>query len=406
MGRAKSKLTAVEIKAADTAKMQDGGGLILDKSGSVGKWLYRYSFAGRRREMGLGAWPAVSLAAARQARDKWAAVLADGRDPISERSRLVEAERAEIDRKDPTLQEMIDATFEAQRAGLRGDGERGRWLSPLRTHVSPKLGKRRIASLHQTDLRDVMAPLWRAKPETARKVYHRLRIVFQHARHSGANVDPATVDAARHMLGELRSASVPIAAVPWQEIPALWKRLEANRTSSHLCLQWMILTAVRSDGCRGAMLAEIDGDVWTVPADRIKGKEGKVTDFRVPLSQPALDLVAYCRPLAEASRGLLFPGGRSRPLSSTALQKALNELSVAGRPHGFRTSFRSWVQDTDAGAYDVAETSLGHTIGGRVERSYARSDLLDRRRVLMDRWARHVTGAEAQVAQLLQNTTG
>lgn len=400
VARSKSKLSAVQIKAAGTGKLQDGAGLILDKEGSGGKWIWRYSIAGRRREMGLGAWPAVSLAAARQARDRWAAVLSHGRDPIAERSRLIEAERAEMDRHDPTLAEATATAFEARKAQLRGDGERGRWLSPLQIHVIPKLGKRRLSTLHQTDVRDVLAPIWKKKPATADKAHNRLRIVLQHAKLSGVDVDPTIVDAARQMLGELRQAPVPIEAVPWREIPALFARLQANPTASHMCLQWMILTAVRSDGCRGARMVEIDADVWTVPADRVKGQEGKVADFRVPLSPPALALADQCSAVASVSGGLLFPGRRSKPLSSTALQKAMNELAVTGRPHGFRTSFRTWVQDTDAASFDVAETALGHIIGGTVERSYARSDLLDRRRALMNRWGEFVTGQAAKVVPL------
>ena len=400
VGRAKSKLTAVEIKAAGVAILQDGGGLMLDKAGPVGKWIWRYSIAGRRRDMGLGAWPAVSLAQARQARDRWAAVLAEGRDPISERTRLLEAERAEIDRKDPTLEEAIGAAFDARKAILRGDGERGRWLSPLRVHVIPKIGKRRISSLHQTDLRDVMAPLWKGRTATAEKVFQRLRITFKHARHAGVDVDPSTVEAAQHMLGPLVRNITPTEATPWQDIPALFARLGEHPTASHLCLQWMILTVVRSDGCRGARMDEITGDVWTVPADRVKGRKNKVSPFRVPLSAAALKIVETCRPVASVSDGVLFPGHRGRPISNRATEVALDTLGEAGRPHGFRTSFRTWAQDTDAGGYDVAETALGHVVGGRVERSYARSDLLDRRRILMEKWARFVTGAEAQVIQL------
>lgn len=389
----KNKLGVKVIAAADPGKLQDGGGLVLDKGESRGKWIWRYTIAGKRREMGLGAWPDVTLAQARVARDKWAAVLAEGRDPITERTREAEAQRAELDRRDPTLDEMVAITFEAQRRSLRGDGERGRWLSPLRVHVLPKLGKRRITSIHQTDIHATLAPIWHAKAETAEKALARLRVVFRHAELSGLPVEERTVDAARHMLGQRHQVSRPIEATPWQDIPALYARLAANDTLAHLCLRLIILTAVRGDAARGAKVTEFAADVWTVPADRIKGRVGKVRDFRVPIAPEVQAVVDICRPLE--SRGLLFPGPRGAPITSTALQKALNALGEAGRPHGFRTSFRTWVQDTEAAGFDAAETALGHTLGGRVERSYARSDLLDQRRVLMARWADFVTGAQA-----------
>lgn len=398
MARQRNKLTAVGIKNAADGKHNDGGGLMLNKAGSAGRWIYRYMFAGARRDMGLGAWPAVSLADARKARDKWMSVIAEGRDPIAERTRLIEAERAELDKTDPTLADVTQQVFEAKKAALRGEGERGRWLSPLSTHVLPKIGGRRISSLHQADIRDCLTPIWKAKPATAEKAIQRLGIIFRQAKLSGLDVDPFTIEAARHMLGEVNRKPTPTPATPWQDIPALFERLGAKPTSSHLCLQWMILTAVRSDGCRGARLSEIQEGVWTVPADRVKGREGKVDDFRVPLSPAAAEIAEQCRVFQ--SDGVMFPGHRGKPLSSTAIEKAMNELGEVGRPHGLRTSFRTWVQDTEAATFDVAETALGHIIGGKVERAYARSDLLEPRRALMEKWARFVTGGSAQVISL------
>ena len=134
LGRALNKLTAVSIKAAAPGKLQDGGGLILNKAGNNGKWLFRYSIAGQRREMGLGAWPEVSLADARKARARWASVLAGGTDPISERARLLEAEREALNREEPTLAELVYQVFEAKRATYRNDGRQSRWLSPVKIH--------------------------------------------------------------------------------------------------------------------------------------------------------------------------------------------------------------------------------------------------------------------------------
>jgi hypothetical protein len=160
MTRATNRLTALLIKTAAPGKMQDGGGLVLDRTATGGKWLYRYSLSGQRREMGLGSFPDVGLADARKARDRWAATLASGKDPITERKRLLADERAALDRKDPTLIEITATVFDALKGKLRGEGTRGRWRSPLDTHVLPKIGKRRLSDLHQSDIHDAIKPIW------------------------------------------------------------------------------------------------------------------------------------------------------------------------------------------------------------------------------------------------------
>ncbi len=397
MARAKNKLTAVAVKKAANGKLDDGGGLRLYKTDRSSRWVFRYTFAGRRREMGLGSADDLTLAAARKERDRWAAVLAEGKDPISEREKQIQEAAELLSKTDPTFEEVAEMVFEAKKAALRGEGERGRWFSPLKTHVIPKIGKRRISSLHQSDIAEALRPIWRSKHATAIKAYNRTRIVFRQAKLMGMDADPFTVEAAKHMLGEVRNDVSHIVSTPWQRIPDLYEAL-GGKGASRLCLRWMILTATRSESARGARFDEIQGDVWTVPAARMKGQEGKVEDFRVPLSPAALDLLEEIQ--ANRSTEFLFPSYRTGYISSTALAKILNDMGEPGRPHGFRTSFRTWVQDTDAASYDVAETALAHRVGSKVERSYARSDMLDQRRALMDRWGRFVTKTEAEVVRL------
>ncbi|WP_432256090.1 tyrosine-type recombinase/integrase [Limimaricola sp. AA108-03] len=387
------KLTAVAIKRAGPGKMQDGGGLRLDKSIDTGKWVYRYSHLGRRREMGLGSWPTVSLADARKERDRWAAVLAGGQDPIEERDAQREAELAERSRTDPTFAEMVAIVFEARRAGLRGDGKRGRWLSPLEGYIIPAIGRIRMSEIRQTDVHRALAPIWRTKHPTAIKAVHRTKRVFTEARLMGYECDPFAVDQAKYRLGEVIHKETPIVSTPWQDIPALWERLHKGAVSD-ACLRFMLLTLVRLDGCAGARVDEIEDGIWTVPAERMKGREGRVEEFRVPLSDAAMAIVREAEPFAD--NGLLFPGARGTPISSTALEKRLTHVGEAGRPHGFRSSFRSWVQDTDACSWEVSEKILAHTIGNKVERAYARSDLLERRRPVMQAWADYVTGVTVE----------
>lgn len=204
----------------------------------------------------------------------------------------------------------------------------------------------------------------------------------------GMPCDPFTVEQAVERLGEWRHAPVHIASTPWRDVPALYARL-ANEGPSHLCLRLMILTAVRSDAARGLRFDEVVGDVWTVPASRMKGTEGKVGPFRVPLVPAAL---AVLEEAGKAATGpLAFAGTTGNPVSTTALEKALNALGEAGRPHGFRSSFKDWTRETGLATWEVAETALAHKVSGAVERSYARSDLLDQRREAKTLWAAHVT---------------
>lgn len=390
-------LTAIGIKNAPPGKLFDGGGLQLVKTATGGKWIYRYSFQGRRREMGLGPYPKLSLAAARKLRDEWTEVLLNDMDPINEREERRRKAAEQDEGFDPTFAEACDLTFEAIRAGLRGDGIRGRWRSPLDIHVIPKIGRRKVSQLTQTDLHDAIKPIWKTKHETASKSIERIKKVLTHARLSGADVDPFIVDAAKHMLGIYDHKVKPITATPWQDIPDLFQRLHKD-IPSYMALQWTILTVTRGDSARGARFSEIEGNVWTVPANRMKGAKNKVSDFRVPLSSQALEIVERARHYS--TNDFLFPNPRNGGVSVQALTKVLNRLEEPGRPHGFRTSFRTWVQETDACSFDVAEMALGHVLGNQVERAYARSDLLERRRIAMQAWGNFVTAAESNIISL------
>jgi integrase len=396
VGLRMGKLTTVSIKNAAPGNYQDGDGLIFQKTATAGKWTFRYSFAGRRRDMGLGVWPSVTLAEARRARDQWAAEIRAGRDPISTRNASKAEALAELDKSNPTFEEMAEVTFEARKARLRGDGERGRWFSPLRLHVIPKIGKRRMCDLHQADIKEALAPIWRTKFPTAKKAIERIRIVFETANLSGIDCDPQTVDRAQHMLGDVMHKPKHLEAMPWQDVPELYARL--GNTSAHLALRWIILTLVRGSSGRGAMFDEIDDAVWTVPADRMKAAEGKQTAFRVPLSLAALEVA---RLAGEMSPDYLFQSkSGSSVISDVSLTENLRRLDTPATVHGFRTSFRMWTQDTQVCTYDVAETSLGHSVGGKVERAYARSDMLEQRRIVLQKWSEHVTGEVAKVVKI------
>lgn len=391
----KHQLTATSLKNAGDGRHYDGSGLIIIKTGQTGKWVWRYAHLGKRRDMGLGPWPQLSLAAARAARDRWQAVLAEGRDPMTVRNQQREEEKAERERHDATLTEVIAAVFEARKDTLRGQGERGRWMSPLKMHVIPKLGDRPVSQLTRHDYANTLRPIWRSMHPTATKAVSRILICLREGKFMGYDCDPFEIQAAERILGDVNHVPRPTPSTPWQDLPAIYAALDESPQAD--CLRWLILTLVRSHGCLEARKDEIDGDIWTVPKDRVKGHEGSVQDFRVPLSAEAQRVADRAR---RRVGPYMFPTATGRPVRDDTIEALLTKLGTDGRPHGLRSSFRMWVQDTDACGWEVSETVLNHKIGNMVERAYARSDMIDRRRAVMEAWAAHVTGASSNVVRL------
>lgn len=376
------------IKKAPDGKLHDGRGLMLVKKGDTGQWFFRYSLHARRREMGLGSWPIVTLADARKARDKWAAVLAAGNDPIDTRKAEREGTQASHEPRDPTFAELVDVVFESKKASLRGEGTRGRWRSPIDLYLIPAFGNKPGSAITQRDIVAALQPIWKKKYPTAIRSIQRVRIVLRSAKLMGFPTDPDIVNSAQEILGVVRHKVQHTAFVHWRDIPELYASLPD--TAGGNCNRWMILTLVRLSGCRGARVTEIDFDskIWTVPHDRIKGRQGMVEDFRVPMPEPLLDLARLSQ---DTGLNMLFPGQRgTKPITDVGVEQSLKGCTSAGTPHGFRTSFRTWVQDTQACSWEVAEMVLGHKIGGIIERSYARSDLLDQRRIVMNKWSNFV----------------
>ena len=181
------------------------------------------------------------------------------------------------------LNEIALDAFESRKAELKGDGKAGRWFSPLELHVLPKLGKVPVAEIDQRDIRDTLAPIWHDKADTARKAMNRLSICLRHAAALGLEVDLQATDKARALLGKQRHTAENVPAMPWQDVPAFYQKPD-GRQRTELALRLLILTAVRSYPLRHLHVDQIEGDVWTIPAEAMKGRMGATSDFRVPLS--------------------------------------------------------------------------------------------------------------------------
>ena len=380
------RLSAAFVKSAPVGKHCDGAGLWLNKRPDGGaQWILRITVHGRRREMGLGGLSDTPLKRARELTDHWRKLAASGIDPIKERER----EARELARADNTLRKIAAEAFEVRKAELKGDGKAGRWFSPLELHVLPKLGMVPVEEIDQRDIRDVLAPIWHTKADTARKALNRLGIVLRHAAALGLDVDLQATEKAKALLGKSRHIPKNIPAMRWSEVPAFYQIL-SEPSITNLALRLLILTGVRSKPLRFLRLDQIDGDVWTIAGEDMKGRKGRTAEFRAPLSMEARRVIDLARPFARD--GYLFPSVRKGVISDATMSRMMERRGLEERPHGFRSSLRTWLADATDAPHEVAETVLGHVAGTSVQRAYRRTDYLEQRRGLLERWAAHCIG--------------
>src|SRR6056297_573646 len=393
--RSRNRLSPAFLRKAPKGKYCDGAGLwLIVREDGGAQWVLRVTVHGRRREMGLGGYPEIGLAKAREHADRRRAMAKDGRDPIKEREKEERAAR----REDISLAVLTADAFEARKAELKGDGTAGRWLSPLTLHVLPKLGRVPVTDLDQRDIRDTLAPIWHTKADTARKAMNRLSIVMKHAAALGLDVDLQATEKAKALLGKSRHVAKNIPAMAWADVPAFYASLE-EPTLTNLALRLLILTGVRSTPLRNIRLEQIEGDVWTVPAEAMKGRKGATEAFRVPLSTEAKRIIELARP--HARNGLLFPNTRGGVISDMTLSRHMERRGLEARPHGFRTSLRTWLAEATDAPHEVAETMLAHITDSSVVRAYRRTDWIEQRRALSQRWADHVTGSAGHLVKLI-----
>lgn len=398
LARISNRLHPNEISTLAPGKHADGDGLWLYKGKEGGaKWVLRVTVHGSRKEMGLGPYRTsggVSLKTARQEAAKWRTIAATGLNPIRERDRF----RREAERNLHTLRDVTADAFEARKAELKGDGKAGRWMSPLENHILPKLGHIPVSEITQIEIRNTIAPIWHTKADTARKAVNRLGIVLKHAAALDLDVDLQATEKARALLGKSRHKPTNIPSMDWQNVPEFYASLNDGGVT-HLALRLLILTGLRSAPVRFASLEQFEQDVWTIPGELMKGKRGKTPDFRVPLSTEAMATIEAAKKLSRD--GYLFPSVRKGVISDATMSAYMRRNGLTARPHGFRATFRNWAEEVAGATEMVAETSLAHVVGGSVQRAYRTTDVLEKRRALMQRWADHLSGQTGSIARLL-----
>lgn len=375
-------LSQMKAKSLDPGKYADGNGLWLVKSRrNAGRWMLRLVVSGKRREMGLGPWPDVTIAEARERAAQARQRLRDGVDPIQERQQS----RKRVHRI--TVAVAIQGCFEARQAELKNDGLAGRWLSPLNIHVLPKIGELPVEELDQHQLKRVLEPIWHTKADTAAKALQRLNLTLKHAAALGLDVDLQATMKARALLGKQRHQVEHIPSLPYAEAPAFYRWLcKKSSLTSALALRLLMLTAARTSEIRFATFDEIEGKIWTLGPERTKtGKE-----HRVPLSGEAQKVIQLARGFG--AQTLLFPTPSGKPLSDAAMSAFMKREGYDARPHGFRATFRTWVEETTDTPFEVKESALGHKVDAGVVGAYQRSDRLEKRAVLMQAWSRFLVG--------------
>jgi integrase len=260
------------------------------------------------------------------------------------------------------------------------------WLATVEKYANPHFGDRRIETIGTADILKVLSPMWTGKHETAKRLKQRLSTIFDWAKGAGHYPHENPVNGLKKAMPQVRRSAEHLAALPWQDVPSFMGELARREGVSARTLEFLILTAARSGEARGARWEEIKDDVWVVPGERMK--RGVV--HRVPLSAEAQEVVRRVEGLDPV---LVFPSrvpgraGGSRHQSSMVFKALLKRMDrVSFTVHGFRSAFRDWCSESAHADREVAEAALSHATGNEVERAYARSDLFERRRALMDKW--------------------
>lgn len=398
MGREVNKLSARGVATlTKPGRHSDGGGLylVVEPSGAK-RWLFMFRWRSSRKEMGLGSLNAVTLA---QARDKAAAarkVLDAGQDPIEARRTAAAEAEARLDAT-PTFGEFAELLIEDIKSGFRNSKHQAQWSSSLKTHAG-NLWPLRIDEVGTEQVLDALKPIWRTKQETASRVRGRIERVLDAAKAKGKRTgeNPARWRGHLDKLLPKRSklSRGHHAAMPYEDVPALVQALREREAMAARALEFLILTASRTGEIRGAKWDEVDFEraIWTVPGNRMKA--GRT--HRVPLVDRAVELL---KALHETrTDAFVFPGGRKgQSLSSHAILMLMRRMEMGHfTPHGFRSSFRDWAGEQTSFPREIAEAALAHVVGDETERAYRRGDALEKRRKLMDAWARFLNAPKVK----------
>jgi integrase len=362
--------------------LSDGRGLHLLVREDGKRWVVRVRVDGRRKELGLGGYPVVSLAQARKKADELRRAARIG-------TPLATAQRT-------NFQQVWETYWVLRRPTLTHPKSIEQWEQSMADYALPKLGLRPVTDIRSAEILDVLEPIWRATPETARRTLRRMHAVFEYAILKELRERANPCNGVAKQLGRKRAAAKHFAAMPYPAVPAFFQRLCAMRlTPARLCLQWVILTACRANEAYNATCDEVIDGQWIIPAPRTKTRE---RPHVVPLSNAAMKVLEQARQLRRAvGCKLLFPSAlmKGRALSDTAMMKTLRAMAVPATDatvHGFRSSFKDWATECVKVREVVSEAALAHAVKDKTEAAYRRAAYLIERTELMQEWADFLVG--------------
>jgi integrase len=393
-----NKLSARAVTSATkTGRYSDGGGLhlVVSDNGARRRWVFRFAQEGRQRDMGIGSVREVTLADARAQATAAREHVRAGRDPIAERERARQAAQGV-----PTFGEMADQLIDGIESEFRNVKHRAQWRMTL-TEYAKALRPLPVNTIKTEDVLGALQPIWQAKPETAGRLRGRIERVLDAARAKGFRTGENPARWRGHLDAILprrqKLSRGHHAALPFDAVPDFMSKLRAMDGTAARALEFTILTAARSGEVIGALWPEVDLEarVWTVPASRMKAAR----EHRVPLSGRAIDIL---RAMAAAKTGdFIFAGAKpNKPQSSMALAMLLRRMNIKVTVHGFRSSFRDWAGERTHFPRELAEAALAHVVGDATERAYRRGDALERRREIMNAWAKSCEPKDGNVVPL------
>ncbi|WP_281650192.1 phage integrase central domain-containing protein [Novacetimonas hansenii] len=398
-----SKLTAIAVKSMTRpGRYADGNGLYLHvRSADRKNWVLRFMLMGRSRDMGLGSYPDISLAAARVKALEAKGLIREGIDPIEARrvNQSPEPQSAK------TFRYAAKALIEDKRPGWRNEKHVAQWVSTLERFAYPTIGDIAVQDVTIDHVLRILRPIWHQIPETASRLRGRIENVMDSAYARGwcTQENPARWKGRISTILPSQSSIRNVEhypSLPWKRIPDFLTELSKREGMGRWALLFAILTAARSGEVRGATWAEMNlhSRVWTIPGARMKAKR----PHRVPLSSHAMAVLGMMVPCQNGPDSCVFPGRRGKPISLMAMTMMLRRMNGMGTddvihwkdditgepivPHGFRSTFRDWAAEQTNYPREMAEAALAHEKDNKVEAAYARSDLLERRRPMMQEW--------------------
>ena len=388
MAKRTNGLSATFTRTVETpGRYGDGRGgfglTLLVRIGAGGRvlksWVQRVRIDGRETNVGLGAYPIVSLSEARAKALANRRMIAQGRHPKT----------GDTDGC-PTFAEAAEKVIRLHARGWKpGSRVPRQWRQSLRDYAYPRIGGKLVSGVTTADVLAIVSPIWTGKPSVARKVRQRIGKVMQWAVAKGYREDNPAGDAITAALPKMTNGVQHHKALPFAEVAEALARIRAVGAGVRaLAFEFMVLTASRVSEVAGARWSEFDGDLWTVPPERVKTNR----PHRVPLSARALAVLTAARALSGSS-DLVFPSAATgRPLSRKTFRRIIRAAGLDATAHGFRSTFRDWCAETGV-AREVAERALGHSVRNAVEAAYLRTDQLEQRREVMERWGRYCDGS-------------